>query len=148
MRKLNKKGFTLIELLAVIVILAVLILLALPNVLRLMNNAEIDSFKVEAQTILSAAEQAYTANLVSGTAGSTKCWVYNDTSLGDYVDIKTSYEGKVVREGEGTFKIYLHDKSNKYYINGKDKNEISSLNRTDIYINTDEAPSGFSTTCS
>lgn len=146
MRKLNKKGFTLIELLAVIVILAVLILLALPNVLRLMNNAKIDSFKVEAQTILSAAEQAYTANLVSGTAGSTACWVYNDTSLGDYVDIKTSYEGKVVREGEGTFKIYLHDKSNNYYINGQDKNAIASLDRTTI--DTDTKPSGFSTTCS
>lgn len=70
----SRKGFTLIELLAVIVILAVLIMLALPNVLRIMENARKNSFKVEVQEILTYAETAYSDKVLTGgvTTGKTK----------------------------------------------------------------------------
>ena len=58
--KLNtKQGFTLIELLAVIVILAILILLAMPSVLKIMENAKKNTFEIEKQSYLKAAQTQY-----------------------------------------------------------------------------------------
>ena len=52
----NKKGFTLVELLAVIAILAILMLLIMPNILKSYNKGRKESFKVQIQSIVKAAE--------------------------------------------------------------------------------------------
>lgn len=90
-----RKGFTLIELLAVIVILAVLVMLALPNVLRLMENARKNSFKVEVQGLFNYIETAYSDKILTGgvTTGKTKegtqyryvCMNLQDLYSGGYI---------------------------------------------------------------
>ena len=55
----SKRGFTLVELLAVIAILAILVIMALPAVLRMFNQARIDTFGNEINTILRTARQQY-----------------------------------------------------------------------------------------
>ena len=65
----NKKGFTLVELLAVIAILAILVIMALPAVLRMFEQARVDSFNNELNTIIRTAKQQY---LLEG--GVAKTW--------------------------------------------------------------------------
>ncbi len=62
----NKKGFTLIELLAVIVILSILILLAMPSVLRIMENAKKNTFEIEKESYLKAAQTKYLEKATTG----------------------------------------------------------------------------------
>ena len=62
----KKKGFTLVELLAVIVILAVLVLLAVPSVLKMMDNAKTNAFRIEGENIGKAAKTAYADDLLNG----------------------------------------------------------------------------------
>ena len=71
----NKKGFTLVELLAVIAILAILVIMALPAVLRMFNQARIDTFSNEINTILRTAKQQY---LLDG--GNAQTWTNADGS--------------------------------------------------------------------
>ena len=71
----NKKGFTLVELLAVIAILAILVIMALPAVLRMFNQARIDTFSNEVNTILRTAKQQY---LLDG--GNAQTWTNADGS--------------------------------------------------------------------
>ncbi len=52
----NKKGFTLVELLAVIAILAILMLLIMPNVLGMFSKGKKETFMVQVQSIIRAAE--------------------------------------------------------------------------------------------
>ncbi len=63
----KKKGFTLVELLAVIVILAVLVLLAVPSVLKMMDGAKANAFKIEAENIGKAAKAAYADDLLNSS---------------------------------------------------------------------------------
>ena len=55
----NQKGFTLVELLAIIAILAILVIMALPAVLRMFNQARIDTFSNEVNTIIRTTRQQY-----------------------------------------------------------------------------------------
>ena len=72
---MKKRGFTLVELLAVIAILAVLVIMALPAVLRMFNQARIDTFSNEVNTILRTAKQQY---LLEG--GNAQTWTNADGS--------------------------------------------------------------------
>ena len=72
---MKKRGFTLVELLAVIAILAVLVIMALPAVLRMFNQARIDTFSNEINTILRTAKQQY---LLEG--GNAQTWTNADGS--------------------------------------------------------------------
>lgn len=54
--KLNKKGLTLIELLGVIVVLGIIALIAFPTVNGIINNTKKDTFAVNAQSLILAAE--------------------------------------------------------------------------------------------
>ncbi len=56
---MKKRGFTLVELLAVIAILAILVIMALPAVLRMFNQARIDTFSNEVNTIIRTTRQQY-----------------------------------------------------------------------------------------
>ena len=71
----NQKGFTLVELLAVIAILAILVIMALPAVLRMFNQARIDTFSNEVNTILRTVRQQY---LLDG--GNAQTWTNADGS--------------------------------------------------------------------
>ena len=72
---MKKRGFTLVELLAVIAILAILVIMALPAVLRMFNQARIDTFSNEVNTILRTAKQQY---LLEG--GNAQTWTNADGS--------------------------------------------------------------------
>ncbi len=63
---MNKKGFTLVELLAVIAILAILMLLIMPNVLNMFNEGKKDTFKVQVESIIKAAERQNQVNVIGG----------------------------------------------------------------------------------
>ena len=63
---MNKKGFTLVELLAVIAILAILMLLIMPNVLGMFSKGKKDTFKVQVQSIIRAAETQKQNDELSG----------------------------------------------------------------------------------
>ena len=62
----NRKGFTLVELLAVIVVLAIIILIALPAVLNSMEKARRNSFAIEANEFVKAAETGYSMAVLNG----------------------------------------------------------------------------------
>ena len=72
---MKKRGFTLVELLAVIAILAIVVIMALPAVLRMFNQARIDTFSNEINTILRTAKQQY---LLEG--GNAQTWTNADGS--------------------------------------------------------------------
>ena len=74
----SKRGFTLVELLAVIAILAILVIMALPAVLRMFNQARIDTFGNEINTILRTARQQY---LLDG--GNAQIWTNADGSTNE-----------------------------------------------------------------
>ena len=57
---MNRKGFTLVELLAVIVILAILMVAAGAAVMSTLNNARVNTFKNEALSAISIADNMYT----------------------------------------------------------------------------------------
>ena len=75
---MKKRGFTLVELLAVIAILAILVIMALPAVLRMFQQARIDSFNNELNTLIRTAEQQY---LLSGGQPQTFSRSSNPLSL-------------------------------------------------------------------
>ena len=94
---MKKRGFTLVELLAVIAILAVLVIMALPAVLRMFNQARIDTFSNEVNTILRTAKQQY---LLEG--GVAKTWTNAEGSTSK-LDLTGSSDLKysVTMEGNG-----------------------------------------------
>ena len=80
----KNKGFTLVELLAIIVILAVLILMVTPTVIKVMNNAKKNAFRIETLAILKATENAYSA----GDMQSSYIFNAETNDLAGYIDIK------------------------------------------------------------
>ncbi len=76
----SKKGFTLVELLAVIAILAILVIMALPAVLRMYNQARINTFQNEVRKLYTTAQQRFVLDSVGlGTTG-TITYNNNDTN--------------------------------------------------------------------
>ncbi len=98
----KKKGFTLVELLAVIVILAVLVLLAVPSVLKMMDGAKENAFKIEGENIAKAAKAAYADDLLnSDTTRSVAggyCYSISYLQTNGYVDktFTASHTGSVL----------------------------------------------------
>ena len=125
----NKKGFTLVELLAVIAILAILVIMALPAVLRMFEQARVDSFNNELNTIIRTAKQQY---LLEG--GVAKTWTNAEGSTSK-LDLTGSSDLKysVTMEGNGkvtslqaTNGSYQYDETNENGIDIVDKNDIQS----------------------
>ena len=110
--KKKKKGFTLVELLAVIVILAVLVLLAVPSVLKMMDGAKNNAFKIEAENIAKAAKSAYADDLLnSDTTRSTAngyCYSIAYLQTNGYVDktFSASHKGSVLIDESSTLVWY------------------------------------------
>ena len=91
--KSKKNGFTLVELLAVIVILALVMILAIPAILRVINEARIESFYLYTRSLESKALARYQEDiqLLSSTNPEVEnCAVYDIgkdfdlTNTGDY----------------------------------------------------------------
>ena len=61
---MNKKGFTLVELLSVIVILAVILVIAIPQIINVIKQSRISTFKDSAILIATNAEKDYLSNQV------------------------------------------------------------------------------------
>ena len=72
----NNKGFTLVELLAVIVILAILMVSAGAAVMSTLNNARVNTFKNEALSAISVADNMYTE--ISMSAADSNKYLKND----------------------------------------------------------------------
>ncbi len=121
----NKKGFTLVELLAVIVVLAIIILIAMPAVLSSMEKARKNSFAVEANEVIRAAQTAYADAVMNGKAsGNNVCIPYNYLKNGFLEKHDDNYNGSVLitinpTSGQASYKIYL---SNSNYTVDSSKN--------------------------
>lgn len=121
----NKKGFTLVELLAVIVVLAIIILIAMPSVLSSMEKARKNSFAVEANEVIRAAQTAYADAVMNGKAsGNNICIPYNYLKNGFLEKHDDNYNGSVLitinpTSGQASYKIYL---SNSNYTVDSSKN--------------------------
>ena len=121
----NKKGFTLVELLAVIVVLAIIILIAMPSVLSSMEKARKNSFAVEANEVIRAAQTAYADAVMNGKAsGNNVCIPYNYLKNGFLEKHDDNYNGSVLitinpTSGQASYKIYL---SNSNYTVDSSKN--------------------------
>ena len=121
----NKKGFTLVELLAVIVVLAIIILIAMPAVLSSMEKARKNSFAVEANEVIRAAQTAYADAVMNGkAAGNSICVPYNYLKKGFLEKNDPNYNGSVLitinpTSGQASYNIYL---SNSNYTVDPTKN--------------------------
>ena len=121
----NKKGYTLVELLAVIVVLAIIILIAMPAVLSSMEKARKNSFAVEANEVIRAAQTAYADAVMNGKAsGNNVCIPYNYLKNGFLEKHDDNYNGSVLitinpTSGQASYKIYL---SNSNYTVDSSKN--------------------------
>ncbi len=105
--KSKKNGFTLVELLAVIVVLALVMILAIPAILRVINEARIESFYLYARSIESKAMARYQEDiqLLSSTNPEVEnCAVYD---IGKDFDLSSTgeYKGyvKMTREPADDF---------------------------------------------
>ena len=102
-----KKGFTLVELLAVIAILAILVIRALPAVLRMFNQARIDTFSNEVNTIIRTTRQQY---LLDGgipqsfNSGSNKLPLTGNSSLEYCVSIDGNGKITELKATNGNYK--------------------------------------------
>ncbi len=77
---MNKKGFTLVELLAVIAILAILVIVAMPNVLGMFNQAKLNTFVTETQTIMSQSSVKFVSEALK-TKGKELVFYKNSNEL-------------------------------------------------------------------
>ena len=103
----NNKGFTLVELLAVIAILAILVIMALPAVLRMFNQARIDTFSNEVNTIIRTTRQQY---LLDGgvpqsfNSNSNKLPLTGNSKLKYYVSIDGNGKITELKATNGNYK--------------------------------------------
>lgn len=110
----EKKGFTLVELLAVIVILAVLVLLAVPSVLKMMDGAKTNAFKIEGENIAKAAKTAYADDLLNGDTTRSVvggyCYSINYLKTNGYIDktFSADHAGSVL-VGSSTVSVWYTD---------------------------------------
>lgn len=95
----EKNGFTLIELLAVIAILAILVIFALPTVLKLYKDAMKNSFEIETENILKAAEQGYAVSVLKGNVSDTN-YTYIDGEEEKTGNILLKLTGRKIQNGE------------------------------------------------
>ena len=71
---MNKKGFTLVELLAVIAILSILMVLIWPNILKMFSGGKRDTFKIQVDSIIRAAEAQKQSDTMGGNNTPGYCY--------------------------------------------------------------------------
>ena len=105
----NKRGFTLIELLAVIAILAILLIIAIPSVIKMYNNAKVNTFVDEVQSVINTAEKQY----MSDQIGSVVPTCYSNDAT--------------VKTQEGCTELDLSGNKNlKYYVKFEDGHIVNA----------------------
>ena len=110
--KKNLRGFTLVELLAVIVVLAIVMLIAVQAVLPQMERARRQSFAIEANGAIDAAQAYFMSSSLTGgdgfpaNDGDTECVTIDDLYTGGYTELDDDYSGKVVVQKKGNIHIY------------------------------------------
>ena len=78
-KKINsRRGFTLVELLAVIVVLAIVMLIALQAVLPAMDSARRQTFAIEANGAIDAANTYFMSSMWVSDAGSVSLPIGNE----------------------------------------------------------------------
>lgn len=123
----NLRGFTLVELLAVIVVLAIVMLIAVQAVLPQMERARRQSFAIEANGAIDAAQTYFmSSSLTNGTGfpssnGNIACVTIEQLYDGGYTELdKTGYSGKVVVQKRNNIYIYyvFLEKDKTWMVNG------------------------------
>lgn len=146
----NLRGFTLVELLAVIVVLAIVMLIAVQAVLPQMERARRQSFAIEANGAIDAAQTYFMSSSLTGgegfpaTEGGTSCVTIEQLYNGGYTELTpstssgTGYSGKVVVQKKGNIYLYYvfleKDKTWMVYGAGTDVDQFNgayngSINR-------------------
>lgn len=107
----SKNGFTLVELLAVISILAILVLIAMPNILKLFNQARINTNLIVAENYVSAGEQYYAKQFGENDAFT------GVTNISDKLNMsgRRADEEKVFVNKDGDVAVYLKIDGDCYY---------------------------------
>ena len=122
----NLRGFTLVELLAVIVVLAIVMLIAVQAVLPQMEKARRQSFAIEANVAIDAAQAYFMSSSLTGRSdfpaneGGTSCVEISTLYTGGYTELDQGYSGKVVVQKRGNIFLYyvFLEKDNTWMING------------------------------
>lgn len=132
----NVHGFTLIELLAVIVVLAIVMLLAATAVLPTLSNAQKQTFAIEANTVIEAANAYFINGSLTGNNGlpvnetTVKCVTIDTLVSEGHLDLDTTdYDGQVLIKKYGNnylYVVYLFNSS--YMVNGAGLNENNNAN--------------------
>ncbi len=130
----SKKGFTLVELLAVIAILAILMLLIMPNILNMFNQGKKDSFKVQVESIIKAAEKQKQVDAFNSSETNIYCSGINAACQGNLkLDVtETGAKYVVMFENNKVVGVALED-SNYCYINMSD---VTNINPDDFIENS------------
>ena len=112
----SKNGFTLVELLAVIVVLAIVMLIALQAVLPAMNSARRQTFAIEANGAIDAANTYFMSSMWTPDAGrdqlpvedgSTVCVELDVLYSAGYTELSPeNYSGKVEVKKSGNLYLY------------------------------------------
>ena len=91
MKSKKKKAFTLVELLAVIVILAIILVIAIPQIMKVIKQARMSTFKDSAILIATQAEKDYLSNQVLNKD-------YSNTSIpcSDVAKLNNDYDTCVI----------------------------------------------------
>ena len=131
----NNAGFTLVELLAVIVVLAIIMIVAIPQVMDSMETAKINSFRVEARKLVSAAQAKMATDELSNTAYKTKAFNGNTFRCylaKDIADTGNKYHGVLFYGPVGSVsaKWYVRLSDGEYTTYKGDTALTSSTNTT------------------
>lgn len=122
----NVRGFTLVELLAVIVVLAIVMLIALQAVLPSMERARRQTFAIEANGAIDAANTYFMSSWLTGgkgfpaTEGGTNCVTIAYLYQEGYTELGSNYSGKVVVQKRGNIHLYyvFLQKDNSWMVYG------------------------------
>ena len=122
----NLRWFTLVELLAVIVVLAIVMLIALQAVLPAMERARRQTFAIEANGAIDAANTYFMSSYLTGgkgfpaTEGATNCITIEKLRDGGYTELGNNYSGKVVVQKKGNLHLYyvFLEKDDTWMVNG------------------------------
>ena len=147
------RGFTLVELLAVIVVLAIVMLIALQAVLPAMENARKQTFAIEANGAIDAANTYFINSSLTGDIAASlpfeddtsNCVTIETLRTQGFTELGTNYEGKVVVTKKGS--IYLYEvyiqKDRALMVNGAgndgrnnvdiDSGAVFSFNASEFY---------------
>ena len=153
-----KRGFTLVELLAVIVVLAIVMLIALQAVLPAMDSARRQTFAIEANGAIDAANTYFMSSMWVPDAGGVTLPIGDEEvcigikklyDLG-YTELNPDhYSGKVVVKKKGNnylYTVYIQ-KDNKMMVNGEgnDGNYNVDITENNVF---DYDKDGFDGSCS